>query len=370
MHASPLWQVLDLARWAPSGDNTQPWRFEVVDERRFVVHGHDTRDHCVYDLDGHPSQISLGALVETAAVAASAHGLRLHASRRADSPDERPVLDIELIPAPGVAPSPLLAAIPRRSVQRRPYASTPLAPTQRQALEAALPAGYRLHWLDSPAQRRAAAALMFTSAKIRLTIPEAFEVHRSIIHWGVRYSADRVPSQALGVDPLSAALMKFGLQSWARVRWLNRYCAGTVLPRLQMDWWPALRCAAHVAIVADTAPVSIDDYIAGGRAVQRLWLTATQLGLQHQPEITPLVFSRYAREGRRFTTEPSAVHLAARVARRLDELLGGHCAQAVWLARIGAAPQATARSERHSLQQLLTNAPPADSRNARPPHPR
>jgi len=43
-------QILDLARWAPSGDNTQPWRFEIVDEVNVVVHGFDTREHCVYDL--------------------------------------------------------------------------------------------------------------------------------------------------------------------------------------------------------------------------------------------------------------------------------------------------------------------------------
>ena len=44
----PLNSILDLARWAPSGDNTQPWRFEIIDETRFVVHGFDTRSDCVY----------------------------------------------------------------------------------------------------------------------------------------------------------------------------------------------------------------------------------------------------------------------------------------------------------------------------------
>ena len=57
-------QILDLARWAPSGDNTQPWRFEIIDALTVVVHGFDTRDHVVYDLDGRPSQISLGALLQ------------------------------------------------------------------------------------------------------------------------------------------------------------------------------------------------------------------------------------------------------------------------------------------------------------------
>jgi len=46
-------QILDQARWAPSGDNTQPWRFEIKGPLHVVVHGSDTRRHCVYDLDGH-----------------------------------------------------------------------------------------------------------------------------------------------------------------------------------------------------------------------------------------------------------------------------------------------------------------------------
>jgi len=59
-----------------------------------VVHGHDTRDHCVYDLDGRPSQISLGALLETMSVAASAHGLAMQAVRRAALPDSTPTFDV------------------------------------------------------------------------------------------------------------------------------------------------------------------------------------------------------------------------------------------------------------------------------------
>lgn len=33
---SVIRQILELARWAPSGDNTQCWRFELVDASRFV----------------------------------------------------------------------------------------------------------------------------------------------------------------------------------------------------------------------------------------------------------------------------------------------------------------------------------------------
>ena len=68
---SAVLAILDRARWAPSGDNVQNWGFEVIDESHVVVHGFDTRDHVVYDLDGTSSQIALGALLETIAIAAS-----------------------------------------------------------------------------------------------------------------------------------------------------------------------------------------------------------------------------------------------------------------------------------------------------------
>jgi hypothetical protein len=95
-----LEQILDLARWAPSGDNTQPWRFEILGPRRLIVHGHDTRNHCVYDLDGHPSQLSLGALLETMSIAASRFRLQLHASRHTEAPEQHPRFSIDLLPAP------------------------------------------------------------------------------------------------------------------------------------------------------------------------------------------------------------------------------------------------------------------------------
>ncbi|MET0322400.1 MAG: nitroreductase family protein, partial [Duganella sp.] len=55
-----LEQILELARWAPSGDNTQPWRLQIHDAPRLVVQGHHTRDQCVNDIDRQPSHQSIG----------------------------------------------------------------------------------------------------------------------------------------------------------------------------------------------------------------------------------------------------------------------------------------------------------------------
>ena len=350
-----LEQILELARWAPSGDNNQPWRFEIVDTRRLIVHGHDTRHHCVYDLDGHPSQISLGALLETISIAASTFGLEAGITRHRQAPDTHPTFTVDFVPATALAAEadPLADAILSRSVQRRALSRRPLTPAEKTALVAALPPGYHVIWLEG-AQRLAAARLMFRNAKLRLTMPEAHQVHRAVIEWNARYSEDRIPDQALGMDAMTAKLMRWIMQDWRRVEFFNTWLAGTVAPRVQMDLIPGLACAAHFVLTADQPPRRIDDYLAAGRAMQRFWLKATALGLQLQPELTPLIFSRYVREGRVFSNTPGMHQRAADLSRQGERLVGRQGWEtAVFMGRIGAGAPAASRSVRKPLRELL-----------------
>jgi hypothetical protein len=346
-------QILDAARWAPSGDNTQPWRFEVIEANRVIVHGFDTRDHCVYDLDGHPSQISLGTLLETIQIAASAYGVAVDVSRTPGTPETQPQFELNFRRSDSVTESPLAAVIEKRSVQRRALSTRPLTAPERQRLGDAVGPGYRVHWLEGSAMRFRAAKLMFHSAKLRLTIPEAYEVHRDIIEWHAQFSKDKVPDQALGASLPTLILMRQVMKSWARVQAFNRFLAGTWAPRIEMDFVPGLACAAHFMICAETPAATLDDYVAAGRATQRFWLTATLLGLQLQPEVTPLVFARYARNQVRFSEIPNSSQCAERIAERLVELVGkANAEEAVFMGRVGEGPTAKARSTRRDLQDL------------------
>lgn len=345
--------ILDLGRWAPSGDNTQPWRFEVRDAHTIIVHGHDTRDHCVYDLDGHASQIAHGALLETLSVAASAHALRAEITRQPGTPDTHPEYRVELVGDSMVTPSPLLASIQNRSVQRRPMRTTALTVSEKSDLEKAVGKLYTIRWFEGPEQRWRLARLMFDNAKLRLTLPEAYPVHRDIIAWRARFSEDKVPDQALGIDAMTLKLMRWVMESWERVRFFNTWLAGDLVPRIEMDLLPGFFCAAHFAIMAKRPPQVIDDYVAAGHAIQRFWLTATQLGLGLQPEITPLIFGRYVRDGVAFSAHAGARKRAEALVRRLDTVLGEDVPRAVFMGRMGHARMPKARSLRKPLSVLM-----------------
>ncbi|HRX70971.1 MAG: ThiF family adenylyltransferase [Candidatus Competibacteraceae bacterium] len=348
-----LEQILDLARWAPSGDNTQPWRFEILNERRLVVHGFDTRDEVVYDLQGHASQLALGGVLETINIAAQGQGLRCEAQRREGLPETRPTFDVKFS---DISPERhfLEHAIRARVTNRRSFSRQPLDAQRRSILEASVGAGYRVLWLEGRGTLRQMARLLFDNAEIRLTMPEAYSVHKAIIEWNAQFSRDRIPDQAVGLDPVALRLMRWALQSWGRVRFLNTYLGGTLLPRLQLDVLPALNCAAHFVIVAETPLQTVDDYVAGGRAMQRFWLTATDLGLQFQPEMTPLIFASYIYNDVAFSASPRSLERARRLVKRMENLMGLEaCRQGVYMGRVGFGPAPVARSLRLPLAQLM-----------------
>ena len=347
-----LYRILDLARWAPSGDNEQAWHFEVAGPDHVVVHCRDTREHCVYDFAGRPSQISHGALLETMAIAASAQGLRADVARRPASSDTHPEFDVRFVPDPLVKPSPLLGAIQTRSVQRRPMSTRALRADEKQALEAAVGAGFEVRWIEGFGGKLNAARLMYSNARLRLTMPEAYEVHRRIIHWNARTSPDRVPDQALGVDKATLRLMKWAMASWGRLSTMNRVM-GTWAPRLQMDLVPGLACAAHFVIIAKQAPATVEDHVGAGRAVQRFWLTLTQLGLAMQPEMTPLIFSWYLQNDKSFSRIEKLHGAARQLQPRLRKLVGSGPGHPVFLGRLGAGPVPQSRSLRKPVEELL-----------------
>lgn len=348
-----LLRIIDLARWAPSGDNTQPWRFEIVADDALIVHGHDTRDEVLYDFDGHASHIAHGALLETMRIAASAEGLALAWTHMADAEDRHIEYRVQFSPSAEVKVDPLFPFVEKRVVQRRPMRTTPLTETQRSALLAAAGDGYTLQLFESVAERRAIAGILWDNAYIRLTCPEAFPVHQRIIEWGARFSKDRIPEQAVGVDPLTAKLMHWVMQSWERVSFFNRYLMGTILPRVQLDYLPALSCAAHLLIKPKMPPGRLEDWIRLGQTVQRVWLTATQQNLHLQPQMTPVIFRWYARAGRKISRDPAFAGLLQALAAHFervsntakDESLGFFC-------RIGSSAEPEGRSLRIDVSDL------------------
>lgn len=344
--------ILERARWAPSADNTQPWRFRILGNDRCRVDYLAQTGMGVFNLDHYTGHLAVGGMLETFKLAAGGSGFET--VTEIESSDETHgalTLGVRLDPSPAT-PDPLENVIEQRTTQRRLMQTRPLSQEITQSIERDLPPGYRLVWHGRPDERRRIAALLSRVGKVRLLIPETYEVHRDTVAWGTRHSIDRIPDEAIGADPLTRRIMAWALRSRARVVWLNRMY-GHWLPRMEMDYLPARACGAHFFLVTDDASDTIPQRLHHGAAMQRLWLSVTRHGLQLQPEMAALVFSRYLRAGTGFTTHRPMTQLMADTSARFSGLLGERTwPRVVFMGRIGYGPPVQSRSLRQPLDHL------------------
>lgn len=347
--------ILEAARWAPSGDNIQPWRFRLrePDRVRVVFDAYDPANPYEYRA-GEPTHLSAGMLLEALRIAATMHG-RTTEWRIVDPAADPQEVEVRFSETPGVETDPLYGVLPLRSTDRRAYKRRPLLARERSALEAALGTELQLTWYEGARDRLAFARLSSLATRIRLRLPAAYEVHRRIIDWAPGDSATGIPAGATGLWRPTLPLMRWAMHDWTRMAWLNRF-GGARSAALQLDWGPALACAGFFTIALP--PGSARDpqaLLRIGGSLFRFWLVATRLGLAVQPGLAILMFAHYGATGTPFTDDAGLRRAAVRCHARLRALAGRDSERLVFVGRIGE-PRDTPpkqRSVRRSVPDLL-----------------
>lgn len=360
---TPLQSILAAARWAPSGDNSQPWTFEPAGPLAVTVRLLREPGNTYEYRDGEPVLLAGGMLLESLAIAASSHAMRMDWSV---SPADAWQLDVRFVPDPGMEPSPLAAALPVRSVVRHGMGARRLTGPEKQALSAALGPSLEATWFETPAERRSVARLGAMATDIRLRTRETFAVHGRVVDWDRRRSPDRVPARAIGLNRPTLTLMRWGMRSWDRMHRMNRLL-GTSAAALQLDHWPAFRSAAMFAIRlvpqndGPTEAPTPDATLRHGMALQRFWLTATRLGLGLQPALATLIFADYGWNRVPFTADDTLLDKAQALGEAFETQLGPVEAF-IFLGRVGRLSPGLPgpRSTRRNLADVGTGAPPGN----------
>jgi molybdopterin/thiamine biosynthesis adenylyltransferase len=304
---SEIEQILDLTRWAPSGDNAQPWRFEVQASDKVLVRLRvEGEERNIYDYaNGQPTLLAGGFLLETMRIAASRHRRRMIwnylGSEDCGKDGVHHLIEVILRTDESVSEDSLCPYIPIRSVDRRRYRMRPLTQQQKRELESTLGEELKIEWFETAGKRWNISRLCAQATGIRLRSPEAYRVHRKILDWDRQFSPDGVPAAAVGLDRLTLRLMRWVMQRWTRVDLMCRFLAGTLIPRVELDFLPGISCAAFFTVRRSPEVAGAHTpktLIEAGERLQRLWLVATRLGLVMQPALAPLCFAHYGRTTR------------------------------------------------------------------------
>lgn len=359
--SDPILKILDEARWAPSGDNGQPWRFELKSEKKIIVHVKDEFEHDLYDRDGDFSLISAGCLLENMRLAAASADRAASWQYQRTGPHEHRIT-VELTPDSAAPRSVLSHFIRARSTDRTPFRAEPLTASEKTALEACVDESLQLTWYESLRDRLEIAFLNALATDIRLRCREAHDVHRRVIDFERAYSPTGIPARATGLDPLVLRVMRWAMKDFGRIDALNAWI-GTNAAQLEMDLLPGIMCSAHFMMSFKTMPhgeTRGDALLRAGQSIQRFWLEATRMGLAMQPGNAPIIFGSYGERNHRFTEAEPLLSQARRLAERVRAVSHGTpSSQLIFAGRIGRprSIKAGPRSVRRPLEELIVNAP-------------
>jgi hypothetical protein len=353
-----LERILDAARWAPSSDNVQFWRFEPMGDDRLVLHIVPSvfimkirEDEAVW--------LSVGMLLEAMNIAASQEGKSMQWERLAGEKSENDRFEITFSPMAGLKQDPLYPYLRLRHTNRQHYRTTPLTPQQKEALETALGERLNIAWRCSFKERWQTAKINMQAFIIRMSSRTAYEQLAEQLDWQNPFSRTKIPVHTLSATPLSRLIMRWMMKDWGRIGTAAKI-PGALLPSaIELELLPALYCGGHFIVTrAEKLPQeeTREAFIEEGRVLMRFWLTLTRLGLTMQPSYSPIVFSHYGNFPERLPADER--FLASRglwLAAKLTKLSGMDTENIVFMGRIGL-PKSTAvasRSLRKSLNTLL-----------------
>lgn len=350
-------RLLAAALSAPSGGNTQPWRWLASADRLHLFHDR-ARSASLPDYQHRGGLVALGAALENFVLAAHAEGLEV-VSRLfpggAEAPlvaslalYDRPVADAE--PRWG---DPLAAEIGRRHTNRR-QARERLTPAELAELTTAVRSitGADLRLLEGDAELADIGQLVGDADRLRYLDDACNRDLLGEIRWTPEEgesTGDGLTLENLELSRGDRAALQM-LRSWKSLRLVHAWGGGHAFTQAGLK---AITRSGAIGLVSisGTRP---HDLLRAGRAVERMWLTAQARGLAVQPTTAlPYMLARVV-EGGGEGLEPATVAALRRLHgpfRRLFPVPAGHAD--VLLFRVSRAEPTDARALRRPLSDVL-----------------
>lgn len=272
-----------LAAWAvtaPSGGNAQPWCL-VVQDGALHVSVDRPRIPALLDFDASGACLAIGALVENLSEAAAAMGFAIEVTTLPDPSDRERICRVGLRRDSGLAPT-LLPWIGQRHTNRVLGERVPLTAEQQARLRgAATHHGAELELLTEAEQIRPLIEIVAEGDRARFFSPKLHHEMMSELRFTRRSALDSRD----GIDLDTLELSATDRAAFQIVR------RGDVMGFVAaIDGGRALGNASRKALAAASAACLVRapghgraGYFLAGRAMQRIWLTATSLGLRLQP---------------------------------------------------------------------------------------
>lgn len=344
-------QWLELGLSAPSGDNCQPWRFQVQGEKIRLFNRPD-KDTSLYNHGQRASLVAHGALLETLELAAPSFGLKVEVKELPDP--QTPDLMAELVVSDGPTVETDIPSIAqRRCTNRKPFAQKSLSAPQIEALKRAAEGieGATIRLVTSPESVAELAQTLKWNDRLVFENPNLHDFLFTHIRWNAREAEetrDGLDMRTLELKPMDAIGFRL-LKSWPLVNALNK----VGLSRKVAGQAHSL-CQASGAYVAVAIPgMQNKDLLRGGRALQRVWLEVTRQGLQAHPTAGLAFLIQKVAAGAVSDLSGDHVRVIREVESQLRKMFDWPNGQFAMILRVGNGQPPSVRSLRMSVNEVV-----------------
>jgi len=311
------------------------------------------------DFDDIASHVALGTALENLeleayknGVGVTVHPFPLESRKLVAVIQFKPGATMEQLYRPDV----LEAQIDKRCTNRNlgPRKPMPAGVAEELAAAVASVPGAALYLKDSAEDLDELADIMSSAERLRMLHPEGhFEFYQKEVRWDDEHSrstGDGIDIATVDVTPSEIVGLKL-VRDPEVVRLLAEWRGGKALEKIARK---AIASASAVGLITMPA-YSPANYLAGGRAVQRMWLTATQHGIAMQPMLAAVLhFARLKHangEGMPDFMKEEFAQLHKRFERLFSQAIGK---EDVFLFRLSIATEPKIKSYRLSLDKVLT----------------
>ena len=349
--------IVDQGTKAPSAGNSQPWRF-IYHHDRLLCLNDPAHAWTLLDYEGRATALAHGAAVQNMVLAAAHLGfeakvLPLPLQGYRDllclltfaQPDEKPTATPDLTPL-----------IHRRTNRNKGVGQPPpLQDDDKRTLRRAARAqGGELHLVTGRQQISTVGKLIGQCDRLTLVSEELFRELTAELRWTpeeVQRTRDGIDVKTLELAGIDEKLLSMLCHHRGLPARMARRGAGPMLEMISPKWVEASSAVGLLTVEGE----GLDCYLQGGRALEAMWLAATELRILVHP-MTALVylFARLAGGGEGFNAKMRRKLEAAKA--EFDKVFPvepGHAA--VLLFRLGlAGKEPSGPALRRHLEDVLT----------------
>lgn len=285
---------------APSGDNAQPWKFEIKN-KKILVYLDEKKDKSFFNVDQIASIISCGAVIENMKIAASALHIdpKIELIPNTDNLRLMGVLDFE--DSIKCEKDPLVDYILIRHTNRKFYKRVQIEDSVLDSIkgQGEKIKGVKVKLINDPKKIKKIAKLVYNVDKIRVEFRPLHEHLMSMIRFSPKemYSTrDGLPLKNLEAGLAGEIFLKI-TRPWIVMSLFNKLGLGKLVAHHS---YRALVSSSAVGLITAEGN-GVESFLRGGMAMQRVWLDSCKNGLHFQPMTAITLFlERWKREKNSF----------------------------------------------------------------------